>query len=121
MDGARLFSVVSDSTRSNGLKLGHGMSHTNMQKSFFTVRVMEHWNRLPREAVESPSMEIFKTSLDAYLCNLLQGVCFSRQLGLNDLLRTLPTPLILWYGEHVVSYLILMWPLMHVTRVAAIF
>ena len=92
-----------------------------MQKSFFTVRVMEHWNRLPREAVESPSMEIFKTSLDAYLCNLLQGVCFSRQLGLNDLLRTLPTPLILWYGEHVVSYLILMWPLMHVTRVAAIF
>ena len=41
-----------------------------MQKNF-TVRVMEQWNRLPREDVESPSMEIFKTHLDAYLCDLL--------------------------------------------------
>ena len=35
------------------------------------VRVMEHWNRLPRDVVESPSMEIFKTCLDAYLCDLM--------------------------------------------------
>jgi len=40
-----------------------------MQKNFFTVRVMEHWNRLPREVVESPSEEIFKTHLEAYLCD----------------------------------------------------
>ena len=52
-----------------------------MGKNFFTVRVTEHWNRLPREAVESPSLGIFKTCLDAYLCNLLSGTCFSRQLG----------------------------------------
>ena len=32
--------------------------------------VTEHWNRLPREVVESPSLEIFKTRLDAYLCDL---------------------------------------------------
>ena len=38
---------------------------------FFTVRMTENWNRLPREVVESPSLEIFKTRLDAYLCNLL--------------------------------------------------
>ena len=38
-----------------------------MWKNFFTVRVMEHWNRLPREVAESP-MEIFKTCLNAYLC-----------------------------------------------------
>ena len=44
---------------------------TNMQKNFFTVRMMELWNRLPREVVESPSMEIFKTCLDTYLCDLL--------------------------------------------------
>ncbi len=39
--------------------------------NFFTVRVTEHWNRLPREVVESLSMEIVKTHLDTYLCNLL--------------------------------------------------
>ena len=33
--------------------------------------VTEHWNRLPREVVESPSLEIFKSRLDAYLCELV--------------------------------------------------
>ena len=42
-----------------------------MHKNFFTVRVMEHWNRLPREVVESPSLETFRTLLDTYVCNLL--------------------------------------------------
>ena len=35
-------------------------------QNFFTVRMIEHWNRLPREVVESP-LEIFKILLDAYL------------------------------------------------------
>jgi len=38
-----------------------------MWKNFFIVRVMERWDRSPKEVVESPSMEIFKAWLDAYL------------------------------------------------------
>ena len=43
----------------------------NMRKNFFPLRVVEPWNRLPREAVESPFLEIFKTHLDEFLCILL--------------------------------------------------
>ena len=72
MDETRFFLVDhSDKARSNGLKLKHRKFHTNMWKNCFSVRVMEHWNRLTREVVVSPSMEIFNTCLGAYLCDLL--------------------------------------------------
>ena len=70
-DGARLFAVVpSNRTRGNGQKLKPGKFQLNRSKNFFTLRVTEPWNRLPRGAGESP-LEIFKTHLDAVLCSLL--------------------------------------------------
>ncbi|KFV72086.1 hypothetical protein N308_05504, partial [Struthio camelus australis] len=64
-DGARLFSVVPrDRARGNGREQKHKKVPLSMRKNFFTVRVTEHWHRLPRGVVESPSLEIFKTCLD---------------------------------------------------------
>ena len=41
-----------------------------MRKKFFTLRLVGHWNRFPREVVAAPSLEVFKARLDGALSNL---------------------------------------------------
>ncbi|KFR05353.1 hypothetical protein Y956_05149, partial [Nipponia nippon] len=54
----------------NGSKLKESRFRLDIRKKFFTMRVVKHWNRLPREVVDAPSLEMFKARLDGALSNL---------------------------------------------------
>ncbi|KFW02241.1 hypothetical protein N326_06953, partial [Eurypyga helias] len=55
----------------NGFKLKVGRFRLDTRKKFFTKWLVRHWNRLPREAVDAPSLEVFKARLHEALSNLV--------------------------------------------------
>ncbi|KFO84731.1 hypothetical protein N320_10765, partial [Buceros rhinoceros silvestris] len=55
----------------NSLKLHQGKFRLDIRKNFFTQKVIKHWDRLPREVVESPSLEVFKSPVDVVLSDVV--------------------------------------------------
>ncbi|KFO82833.1 hypothetical protein N303_08102, partial [Cuculus canorus] len=60
-----------DRTRGNRYKLERGRFSLDIRKNFFTMIVVRHWNRLPRNVLDAPSLEVFKVRLDGALGSLI--------------------------------------------------
>jgi len=87
-DGDRLFSrACSNRIRGNCFKLKEGRFRLDKWKTFFTVRVVKHWHRFPREVVDAPSLKVFKARLDrAQQPDRVEDVsAHCRGAGLDDL------------------------------------
>ena len=71
-DEENIFSrACCDRARTNGFKLREGRFRLDIRRKFFMVRMVKHWNRMPREVVEAPSLETFKARSDRALSKLV--------------------------------------------------
>jgi len=71
-DGDKLFSrACCNKTSGNGFKPKEGRFRLDIRKKFFIMREVKHWNGLPREVVDAPSLKTFKARLDTALSSSL--------------------------------------------------
>lgn len=65
-----LLAVARGRPKGSGHKLKERKLHLNIERNSSVVTTTEHWHRLTKEVVESPSLQIFKTQLVMVLGNL---------------------------------------------------
>jgi len=71
-DGDRLFSrACCNRTRGSSFNLKEGRFRLGIRMTFFTLRVVRHWHRLPREVIDAPSLETCRARLDGAVSNLI--------------------------------------------------
>lgn len=67
----RLQEFCSDKTKGKDFKLKDSRFRLDIRKKIFSVKVVKYWNRLPREIVSAPFLEVFKVRLDGALTSLV--------------------------------------------------
>lgn len=90
--------------RDDGFKLKEGRFLLDIKKKFFTMRVERHWNGLPKDDVDVPSLKTFTARLDGALATQVEwkvSLLKARDLG-QMIFRTLPTQTILRFCESMI-------------------
>jgi len=83
-----------EKVRGNGYNLLLWRFQLDTKGKFFTMRIISHWNNLPREVVGSPTLDTFKIQLDRVLSHLVR-LCFCQE-RLAQMIPEVPSNLVFY-------------------------